>query len=265
MDRLPLWLLSCTFFVFCLLGIEAGHHWGKRAAPSDAGGQESAAGFVLGAHLGLVSFLLVITFGASMARLDMRRRLVVDEANAIGTAELRSRFLPSDAAASIRRVLIDYAELRAVFLPAGHVDLEEVKRRSDELKAALWRESLAAVERGVPDPPILALLLAASNEVIDTGARREYVLLQDRIPSPIWIVLLLVSVTAFVTLGYHQGSRGSRRRSFGIIPLALALGMVLGLIEDLDRPSSGWSRVDQSPLLSTLQEMQRYDRRAAAP
>lgn len=248
----PLWLLFVLFVALALGSGEFGYRWGLRGAHREGG----LTGYVVGSHLALVSFMFAMAFGASMSRLQARRDLTVREANAIGTAELRSRMLPRAEAQAIRRILIDYARLRAVLIPQGQVDPVEGLARSRAAMSALWQETLHAVEVGEPNAPMLTLLVSSVNEVIDTGAERVYVVLHDRIPAAIWAGLVLVSLSGFVVLGYHQGARRERIR--GAASLAVALAVVLALIEDLDRPHSGLAKIQQSSMLDVLGEMERY-------
>lgn len=258
MDRLSVGLLILAFVALALLCAWAGEAWGRRAVRRDPDGKRELSGYVVGSHLGLVSFLIAITFGASMERLDARRGLIVAEANAIGTAELRSRMLPPARAERVRRILIDYAEAR--LLPAAEQDrLDEALGRSMALLEELWSETLRAVEEGEPNAPMLTLLVNSVNTVIDEGQRRAYVVLHDRIPLPIWWTLAFVSLSAFFTLGYERALR--TRRAPGIVVLAVALALVLALIEDLDRPYSGLARIDQSPLTHTVEGMKSVERR----
>mgnify|MGYP001043424984 CR=1 FL=1 len=256
-------LLAVAFLVLSLGCAFAGAVAGKRTVARREGRIRTLSGFLVGAHLALVSFMLAITFGASMSRLDMRRGLVVTEANAIGTAELRARMLPPPRAASIRRLLIEYAETRVFLASSRSKEVVDGLARSEAVQARLWQETLAAVEEGKPNAPLLALFVSSMNELIDTGAQRKYVVLHDRIPPPIWWALVFISVSAFGTLGFDHGIRGHSRP--GIVSLALALALLFAVIEDLDRPNVGLSKVDQSAMVNTLEAMRRFDRDVGSP
>ena len=66
------------------------------AAVSDRLGAEGV-GVIDGAVFALPGLLLAFTFSGAAARFDTRRHLIVEEANAIGTAYLRLDLLPPDA------------------------------------------------------------------------------------------------------------------------------------------------------------------------
>ena len=66
----------------------------------------------MGGLLGLLGLLLAFTFGMAGARFDQRKTLVVEEANAIGTAWLRTDLVPEPMRAQARDVLREYTHLR---------------------------------------------------------------------------------------------------------------------------------------------------------
>lgn len=75
--------------------------------------------------LGRLALLLGFTFSLGLSRHDTRSTAVVDEANAIGTAWLRTDFLPADLRASAKDDLRRYTRLR---LEAAEVSADQVQR-----------------------------------------------------------------------------------------------------------------------------------------
>ena len=84
--------------------------WADGDTPRLTGGEKIQTGPVVAASLGLLAFMLAFTFGAVTKRYDDRKQLVLDEANAIGTACLRADLLPEPDRDSVRRLLYDYAQ-----------------------------------------------------------------------------------------------------------------------------------------------------------
>jgi hypothetical protein len=72
-----------------------------------------------GAVLGLLALLLGFTFAMAVSRYEHRKTLIVDQANAIGTAELRARLLPEPDASSARTLLREYLDTRLQYNAAG--------------------------------------------------------------------------------------------------------------------------------------------------
>ena len=75
-----------------LLSLMIGYWVGHRAGTKD--GQDSQVTTIQAAVMGLLGLLLAFTFSMAAARYDLRRNLVLQESNAIGTAYLRTQMLP---------------------------------------------------------------------------------------------------------------------------------------------------------------------------
>ena len=98
------WLLALGLFLVLLAAHET-------RLPGRAGGRPASATRPGSAHaqtwetevLGLLALLVGFSFGMAVDRFDARRQLIVDEANAIGTTYLRTRFLPEPAGAAAAR------------------------------------------------------------------------------------------------------------------------------------------------------------------
>src|SRR4051794_3906906 len=91
LDILPLGFLFLAILLVVLLSVEAGYRVGKyRSTPE----KESPVGEMVAAALGLLAFILAFTFSLAATRFDDRRKVLLDEANAIGTTYLRAAMLP---------------------------------------------------------------------------------------------------------------------------------------------------------------------------
>ena len=111
LDALPLWGLFMAILLLALLAVEGGYRLGKYRRSRSEQEQEAPVGAMVGATLGLLAFMLAFTFGLAAARFDTRRQVLLDEANAIGTAYLRAGML-SDRREAIRALLRDYVDTR---------------------------------------------------------------------------------------------------------------------------------------------------------
>src|SRR5262245_29091520 len=83
----------------------AERHLNRAQAPAGIREAESAAATLL-------ALLLAFTVAGAAERFDARRRLIVDEANAIGTAYLRLDLLPPDRQPALRRQFGAYLDSR---------------------------------------------------------------------------------------------------------------------------------------------------------
>jgi hypothetical protein len=202
--------------------------------------------------LGLLALVVAFTFSLAASRFDARRQVVLEEANAIGTAYLRSRLLPEPHGAEIARLLREYVDVRIRGVREGKPD--EIIRQSDVIHELLWNEATAAAEK-TPNSIMTGVFIQALNEVIDLHAKRVMVGLRSRIPLVIWVGMFGLAILGMASVGYQAGLSATRR-SPAMLGLVLAFGVVLALIADLDRGQEGLLRVSQQALIDLQQTMQ---------
>jgi hypothetical protein len=111
LDSFPLWEIFLVTMGLITLFVEAGFRLGRRRRLPASEKSESSATMV-GAMMALLGFLLVFTFGAASSRYDIRKDLVIQEVNAIGTTYLRAGILPEPYGTQIRGLLRDYVDSR---------------------------------------------------------------------------------------------------------------------------------------------------------
>ena len=114
LDVIPIWALGLGTIAIVLVAIEAGFRYGEASRHDSSEEKESPLSAISAALLGLVAFMLAFTFGAVTQRFDERRAIVRNEANAIGTAFLRSDFLPEAERIEAVRLLREYTDIRIV-------------------------------------------------------------------------------------------------------------------------------------------------------
>ena len=91
----PDWAVGCVLVALLWLATEVGFHLGVRTrTQKKQAGNSLKIDLVHGAILGLLSLLLAFTYSFVADRHNVRQALIVREANAIGTAFLRSGLLP---------------------------------------------------------------------------------------------------------------------------------------------------------------------------
>ena len=251
LDALPLWALFLVLLIGNLLVGECGFRVGRLRAQRTEKEGDATVGAIVAAELGLLAFLLAFSFGIVASRFDLRRHVLLDEANAIGTSYLRAAMLPDTQGASIRNLLRKYADVRLEAMTG--TPLDQVLRRSEEIHQQLWTDAVAAAAHDARSVPT-GLFIQSLNEVIDLHAARIMSALRNRMPPPVWIVLFAVGLLSFFTMGYQAGlSRSSR--SPATIVLALTFGSVILLVVDLDRPTEGFLRVSQQPMIDVRRMM----------
>jgi hypothetical protein len=236
------------------LSLWLGHRLGVRvraAEGRDAELRTAHVGVVLGALLGLLGLMLGFTFAGASGRYIERQRLIVVEANALGTAWLRADLLEADGRAAVRAALKDYAAHRvALAETAEHDEVARMDAALDADCARLWDAAVAG-SRNVSASALL--LLPSVNEVIDLQGERKAV---ARLQLPTAVVALLVvaaAVTVFA-IGFAEGLMGTRHRIFAV-SLAALIACAIWLTIDLDHPREGLMQVDASALVEVRDSM----------
>ncbi len=252
-NMLPLWAVFVLTLVICVGAVEAGTVLARIALRHRKEKEpEGPLGSFVGSLLGLLAFILAFTFGITANRLDSRKQLVLEEANAIGTTYLRAGLLPPTQGLESRRLLRDYVDLRLNGTPEN---VDETLKKSEVIHAQLWSQTKLLVQEDM-DSEIRSLFIATLNELIDLHQSRVTVGLQYRIPGTVWLAVYLLSLLSMLAVGYQVGMSGSRR-AYGTPVLAAAFSLVILMIADIDRPGEGLIRVSQQPIADVQQMMLR--------
>jgi len=238
--------LSIAFGLLALMlvALDAGFRAGRRGAAREGGGAGGQVGAIQGAVLGLLGLLLAFSFAAAGGRFIERQDLIVQEANAIGTAWLRAELLDEPHRSELRAALAAYTAHRVdavVQLQHGWDDamLAEVER----LQARIWK----AARDGVAARPELALaVLAPVNETLDVHSLRVNAALKH-LPYLVTGLLIVCSLLAVNVIGYGCGIDG-RRRWLLTVSLAILIAGALWLTIDLDHPRRGMLQLNDAPL-----------------
>src|SRR5262245_8168181 len=119
-DALPLWAVFVATVALVLVAVDVGYRLGSLRRSASAPEKEAPVGAMVGATLGLLAFLLAFTFGFAAELYQGKRAVLLEEANAIGTAYLRADFLPEPATA--RRLFREYVDIRLAAAQTGQVD-----------------------------------------------------------------------------------------------------------------------------------------------
>jgi hypothetical protein len=246
---LPPWSLFAATVVLVLVAVEVGYRSGSLRRAAAEHEKEAPVGAMVGATLGLLAFLLAFTFGFAANLYQSKRDVLLEEANAIGTAYLRADFLPEAEAA--RRLFREYVDVRLAAAQTGQVDT--AIERSEQIQAELWTLASKSARENPSALPI-ALFVEALNSVIDVHAKRVMIALRTRIPPAIWAALYVIAFFAFGTLGYHSGLAAANR-SFAVLAVALIFAAVIWLIKDLDTAQEGTLRVSQQALVDLRDSM----------
>jgi len=249
MDNLPIWAFLVATLLAVVGAIEAGYRLGQIAHRHTEEEKVPPVSSIAGAILGLLAFMLAFTFGIVSSRYDARKALVLDEANAIRTAWLRTDFLPAADRVAAAGLLREYTELRLRAVQSHDpAQLPKALIESERMQRQLWSMAVASV-RNNPTMTGLSAYTDSLTELMRLHESRVAVALHARIPSGIWLVLFALIGLAMLAVGFHTAIAGSRR-SWTSPLLALSFSIVIALIASLDRPLSDFVTVSQQPLES---------------
>ena len=231
-----------------------GYKIGWRHTKLDGGEKrERIAGTITGAMLALLGFILAISLSMAHSHFEARRKMILDEANAIGTCRLRAMTVGGPHSIEIIRLLKDYTQLRLEFFAAGEDinRLKSVDKQTSNLQRRIWDHASAIA--GAAPTQISGLLLSSLNEVIDLSTTRRWAL-EVRVPPYVVNLLLVLSLLTMGLMGYYFGVSGVRYPILSAF-LFIAFTVAILLVMDLNRPRGGFIQAEQSPLIWLIDDM----------
>jgi hypothetical protein len=245
-------IIEGAFLALMLATTEVGFRLGRKFEGSSPDKIRSQTSTVQAAILGVLALLLGFTMSMAVSRFEIRKQLVLDEANAIGTSCLRSQLMPAPEGPKIASLLRQYINIRVQYGTAGNdlARLESLRTQTARLQTELWSRATTYAQQE-PNPVKAGLLLQSLNQAFDLEEAR-WTAFQNHVPESVIYVNALVGLLATSLVGYSFGVNGSRN-IFSVCVLALAITMVLAVIIDLDRPRSAFMRSSQQPMIDLLQ------------
>jgi hypothetical protein len=251
LDVTPRSVIFIIVFAGSLLSFELGFAIGKRRRHRD---EEKNLGPMVTGVLGLVAFILALTYSMAVNRHDQRKQNVLSDANAISTAYLRATLAANPEGARIRGLLVRYTNQRAHFME--YENLHDLLNETQAIQMEIWKQVLALNDKS-PGPATVSLA-SALTQVFDMHEKRIHDGIYNRLETNVWVVVISIVLLGMLMLGVQSGF--NRRQSLvGLVPFALALAAVVALIADMDNPQAGMFIVSQQPMLDTLQTIRSYE------
>ena len=234
------WVIALLLFILMLLssflGKQTGNYIRKKNNSEEKLPETSAL-------IALLFFLLAFTFGMSGDRYDSRRKIVIEEANNIGTAILRSDLYPDSTRTLFRKDFKQYVETRISYYQAG-ADVNGILKAdslSQVISSKLWKRASMLSK----DPANLAAtqqMIPALNDMIDVTTSRlagE----KAKVPQSILIMLFFLAMISAFYGGYSEGRKGKIDWVVQI-GFCLLVSLVILFTLDLDRPRRGFVNLD---------------------
>jgi hypothetical protein len=215
----PIFLISV---VVILAATEVGRWLGVRA--DDQGGDEVLT--LQGACLGLLALMIAFTFAMALSRFEGRRDAVLQEANAIGTTALRARLLPEPHNTETLKLLREYVQIRLDITQRvpSPAEFDAAVANSNRIQQQLWQQAM--------------VMAAKDSGIVPTG-------------------LFIQSLNAGAFSGY-AGGLGLRSSRLPACVMIFLICAVILLIQDLDRPSTGFITTSQQRMIDTAAAIAAY-------
>lgn len=245
--------IAITLFFAMLLLNEIGFQVGRFVQEHTDSEVKTLTGSIQASVLGLLALMLGFTFSMSMQRYDDRSMALIEEANAIGTTQLRVRLLPQQYQGNARALLGEYVDVRVAM---GKISLthQAQRREYNQQVSALQQKLWALAVQATNDDPravTTGAFVQSLNAMIDAQGKRN-ALQEMHVPETVLFLLFIVFIASGGMMGY-SGGLSERRIIAPVVLVSLLVTLIVFIIIDLDRPKRGLIQVNQSPLLELQQ------------
>jgi hypothetical protein len=221
--------------VFCL---EIGYRVGAKRIQTTPNAHEGF-GAIEAAVFGIFGLLLSLSFVGSASRLDARRQLIIQEANAVAAAYSRVDLLPHEAQPELRRLFREYVDVRLQISQTAEEDVAEHQaRNSVRLQKEIWSHAVMASNQDASGAA--RLLLPAVNEMISI-ANAKTIAVQTHLPGLVLTFLIGAALLSGLVAGFGM-VRGARNW-LSIFVYAALVTTTLYVMMDMEYPRRGLIRI----------------------
>jgi hypothetical protein len=210
-----------------------------------AAGEDAAdgTGAVEAAVFALLGLLVAFSFSGAQTRLDGRRAMIVQEANAMGTAYLRLDLLPDADRPILKDRFRRYVEARITYYQRlRDLDVSRAAHaRAEQLQQEIWDGAVAAAARAADERATL-LVVPALNEMIDMTSARDAAI-WTHVPAPIFVLLGLLSLVCALMAGTDMARARKPNRVY-VVTFAATMALTAFMILNLEFPRLGFVRFE---------------------
>ncbi|MCI4442228.1 MAG: hypothetical protein JHC39_01875 [Lentimicrobium sp.] len=234
-------------FLSMLAAIWIGYKIGLKKTKTDNKNSEISS-----ALLGLLALILGFTFAMSGSRYENRKNNLIDEANCIGTAVLRSDIYPDSLKNEFKKDFETYLNSRRDYylLDNDEVNLNTSLKQSAVASDKLWNR--AAFYAKDKDYFIQSnMMLPALNAMFDSASKSNMVL-NSKVPETIVYLTLIFSIIISFFIGYNSGLDKKISKKF-VLGFCFLICVVIFITLDLDRPRRGLIKLDTE--ISLMQKL----------
>jgi len=244
--------VGICFAVFAgmLICMTLAHRLGRARRRRHPGAGEQGQNTIESAVFGLLGLLLAFTFSGAAGRFEDRRHLIMEEANAIGTAWLRLDLFPAAEQPFIRDHFRRYVDARLAIYRAVEDSqaLRVAAASADAAQRQLW-ESVVPVLNANDNQRLVNVVVPAFNEMFDLATARMMAM-ETHQPLLVFGVLVALMLLAAVVSGLSM-SANDRLSPLHMLVFAGTLALAAWLILDLEFPRLGLMRIDSHDHLIT--------------
>lgn len=230
--------ISIILFFLMLTSIWAGYKIGLKKTKNDNKNSEISSSL-----LGLLALILGFTFAMAGSRYENRKNNLIDEANCIGTAILRSDIYPDSLKNEFKKDFETYVNSRKDYylLENDEEKLNNSLKQSAVVSGKLWNR--AAFYAKDKDYFIQSnMMLPALNAMFDSASKSNMVL-NSKVPETIVYLMLAFSIIISFFIGYNSGLEKKINTKF-ITGFCFLICIVIFITLDLDRPRRGLIKLD---------------------
>lgn len=233
--------LLCLFS-FIVVALFLGHKYSMASKSKQTSAKKEGMQIIETSMFALLGLLLAFTFSSAVNKLDHRKALIIDEANAIGTLNLRLDLLPTEHKGSLKQTLKDYVDthIKAYRAIPNMSEVEQHLNKSHEYQTGLWAKTASVCSSIKTNYPCM-LIIPALNQVFDIENTRVK---NTLIHPPLYIFFLLIGVALVAT--FFIGNNIGARKDLSIIHIilyALLISLVIFSIIDMEYPRLGFIRI----------------------
>jgi len=228
-EYIVFFLMICMFLLFY-----TGRQLHKNIKP-----EIQDMGPLTGFLFALLGLMLAFTFGMAGSRFDARRGLVVQAANNMHTAILRTDlYKDSSVRNELKADLKDYVQARIdwYYFKRDLTKVAEAKTRSERISKKIW-DRVAVLSRDPENMVASQQMVPAINAIIEVAVAREGAT-KAIVPEPITYLLLIMVLITSLMAGYATSIQ-KKFNYVAVIGFIILVGCVIYIILDLDRPRRG--------------------------
>lgn len=258
MEFIAVALVSTTLLCLGMAGsIETGYRMGKRRLEKYPDSKTEGLGAVESSVFAILGLILAFTFTGTLARYEHRVKLILQEANAIGTAYLRLDLLPKDAQDKLRPLYREYVQSRINVFEyyKNRQRSNSYFRQSLELQNQIWEVANASVLVD-KNPGIITLVLSSTNDMIDVANERLQAT-RTHPPMIVYILLFTLALASAFLVGQDM-SVNEKRPLLYMVTFCVTISAITYVILDLENPRLGLVRIDlgDKVLTETLENIE---------